>query len=393
MSNKVFLIFTTLFIIDCGQGSQVDSRQKSDSLKGNHVSVNIPVNDVSNSTGPDSIISSGTMKTARAAHTATRLQNGQVLVCGGFAGNTLSSAELYDPNSKTFLSVGSMSVPRSGHTATLLPDGKVLIAGGYNGDYLSSTEVFDPSAKTFTSAGMMTTARSEHTATLLNDGKILFVAGVGIGWSFLESAELYDTDKKVFSATGSMSVARESHTATLLKNGTVLITGGHKGRRADIKIHASAEIYNPATGKFTITGSMTKIHHKHDAVLLQDGRVLITGGSDERDGNGAYTSTEIYDPTSATFLSAVNMNLSRYKHKGTSILLDNGHVLIAGGTNRAEIYNPKTKMFTIVKGSMKTKRLFSCATLLAKGRVLITGGYDENQNTSASAWIYTYNKE
>ena len=85
------------------------------------------------------------------------------------------------------------------------------------------------------------------------------------------------------------------------------------------------------------------------------------------------------------------MNFPRYKHNGTSILLENGNVLIAGGANRAEIYNPKTKKFTIVAGSMKTERLFSCATLLANAKVLITGGYDENQKTSANAWIYTYN--
>ncbi|MEJ7673503.1 MAG: kelch repeat-containing protein [Chitinophagaceae bacterium] len=69
------------------------------------------------------------MKTRRAAHTATLLKNGHVLVCGGFASSTLSSAEIYDPKSKIFKPVENMSIPRSGHTATLLPDGKVLIAG------------------------------------------------------------------------------------------------------------------------------------------------------------------------------------------------------------------------------------------------------------------------
>jgi N-acetylneuraminic acid mutarotase len=111
-----------------------------------------------------------------------------------------------------------------------------------------------------------------------------------VGWTFLESAEVYDIESKSFSLTGSMNSARESHTATLLKNGTVLITGGHKGRRADIKIYSSAEIYNPSTGQFIQTGNMSIIRHKHDAVLLADGRVLITGGSDERDYDGVYKS-------------------------------------------------------------------------------------------------------
>lgn len=84
------------------------------------------------------------------------------------------------------------------------------------------------------------------------------------------------------------------------------------------------------------------------------------------------------------------MNLSRYKHHGKAILLDNGNVLIGGGTNRTETSNSETKEFTIVAGSMKTKRLFSCATLLPGSQVLITGGYDENQNPSANSWIYSY---
>ncbi|HYJ37188.1 MAG TPA: kelch repeat-containing protein [Chitinophagaceae bacterium] len=337
----------------------------------------------------DLINLSGSMRMPRAAHTATLLKNGKVLVCGGFSKSTSSTAEIYIPSSKTFQSVGNMGVPRSGHSATLLPNGKVLIAGGYNGNYLSSAEIFDPATETFTSAGIMTTARSGHTATVLNNGKILFVGGVGIGWSFLQSAELYDIRTGIFSATGSMTSARESHTATLLENGTVLITGGHKGRRADIKIYSSAEIYDPSSEKFTLTSSMAKIRHKHDAVMLKDGKVLIIGGSDERDSKGAYTSTEIYNPVSATFQVTNNMNLSRYKHNGTSILLENGNILIAGGANRAETYNSKQKEFAIVSGDMMSKRLFSCATLLTNGQVLITGGYDENIIASANSWIYS----
>ena len=83
-----------------------------------------------------------------------------------------------------------------------------------------------------------------------------------------------------------MTVPRESHTATLLKNGKVLITGGHKDRHADIMIYSSAELYDPLLNTFTVTGNMTIRRHKHDATLLNDGKVLITGGSDERDELG-----------------------------------------------------------------------------------------------------------
>src|SRR5688572_7088915 len=344
--NNFPILSLTLFILSCGQENQVLNQEKSENPKKNQITGD----GLTNSTIHDTIILSGSMQTSRAAHTATLLKNGQVLICGGFSGSTLPSAEIYNSSSKTFKQVANMSVPRAGHSATLLPDGRVLIAGGYNGNYLSSTEIYDPLTETFSAASRMTTPRSGHTATLLNDGKILFVGGVGTGWSFLQSAELYDIHTGTFSATGSMTTARESHTATLLKNGSVLITGGHKDRRADIKIYSSAEIYNPSSGKFILTGSMTKIRHKHDAVMLSDGKVLITGGSDERDSEGTYTSAEIYDPVLATFQSISNMNLSHYKHNGTSILLENGNVLIAGGANHAETFNSETKEFTIVAG-------------------------------------------
>lgn len=339
------------------------------------------------------LISIGKMVLPRAVHTATVLKNGKVLICGGFAGGTYhASAEIYDPSSNSFSVTGTMLQPRAGHTATLLPSGNVLIAGGFNGSYLSSVEIFNPVKGTFVISNEMTTARSGHTATILPGGKILFAGGVGKDWTFLKSAELYDISTGKFSSTGDMNLARESHTATLLKNGMVLIAGGHSGRRANIKIYDAAELYDPAREKFMSTGSMNKIRHKHDAVLLTDSRVLISGGSDERDGEGAYNDTEIYDPVSGYFSLGATMNLSRYKHNGTSILLGNGDVLIAGGASQAELYDYRKKKFSLTGKPMRTRRLFSTATLLTGTTILITGGYNEIQEVSSEAWLYTSSK-
>ncbi len=331
------------------------------------------------------------MSTKRAAHTATLLPDGKVLVAGGFAegGRSLAGAEVFDPATNTFAFAGNMNATRSGHTATLLPNGKVLIAGGYNGSYLASAEVYDPAARTFTPTGRMITARSGHIATLLNDGKVLLAGGVGVGWTFLADAELFDSTANTFTETGGMTTARESHTATLLKDGRVLISGGHKGRRAAITIYASTEIYDPTSGTFKPAGNLTVKRHKHDATLLNDGRVLIIGGSDERDGDGAYRDAEIFSPASGTFTAVKNtMNTARYKLQGTAILLTNGKVLIAGGANRAEVFDPTTNSFSFADGDMGTKRLFATATLLKNGQVLITGGYSDGNIVSANAWIY-----
>ncbi len=348
----------------------------------------IALSDKQKSAGMISLI--GSMNKNRAAHTATLLNNGKVLIAGGFSGdeNGMSSTEIFETATKIFSSGSNLSVARASHTATLLPDGKVLIAGGFNGNYLDSAEIYDPKTGKFTAAGKMTMPRSEHIAVLLGNGKVLIAGGVGMGWTFLANAEIYDPATNTFTKTGKMTATRESHTATLLKDGQVLITGGHQGRRSAIEIYRSAEIYNPNNGTFTVAANLTVKRHKHGAVLLNDGRVLIIGGSDERDSRGAYTNVEIYNPATKNFTKIGDMNLSRYKLQGTAVLLKNGKVLIAGGANQAEIFNPATNNFEFATGKFETTKLFSTATLLADGQVLIVGGYDNQNAVNSRAWIY-----
>ena len=330
------------------------------------------------------------MSEQRAVHAASRLADGRVLITGGFLGknNFLASAEVYDPGPNRFTSAESMRSRRSSHTSTLLPNGKVLIAGGFDGDYLDSAELYDPKTGKFTPAAKMTMPRSGHVAVLLKNGKVLLAGGVGTGWNFLSSSEIYDPATDRFTPTGSMATVREAHTVSLLSDGRVLITGGHQGRRQAIKIHSSCEIYDPTSGTFQQAGELSVRRHKHDAVLLADGRVLVVGGSDERDYAGAYRNAEIYDPRTKTTRAVSNMNAARYKLQGTAILLDNGKVLVAGGSTRAEVFDPSTGRFSFASGDMGTRRLFSTATLLKNGKVLIVGGYDNSLRVSPTAWLF-----
>jgi hypothetical protein len=329
-----------------------------------------------------------TLKTARAAHTATTLQSGHVLVTGGMdGGGSLSSVELFDPANNTVQEIGNLAARRSGHTATLLDDGRALIAGGYSGEYLASIEVFDPSTKRFHPAGSLEQARSGHTATLLTGGRILFVGGVGKEWTFLRSAELYDPNTGRSEAVGSMAVARESHTATLLSDGRVLIIGGHTGRRPNQVLQAGAEVFSLQNRRFETAGSLLTARHKHDAVRLTDGRVLVIGGADRSDRNH-YATTETYNPATATFERGPSMTHRRYKIAGTSVLLSDGDVLVTAGAPVAELLDVKNWIFREVPGRLPAAYRFAAAAPLRDGDVFVTGGYsDSNQNT-AGIWRF-----
>lgn len=332
------------------------------------------------------------MSIARMAHTATRLTDGRVLVAGGFVGeeSAARSAEMYSPRSRQFAALPRMRMPRHSHTATLLPNGKVLLTGGYGAGNATtaSAELYDPVSNTFTSTGSMHTARAGHVASLLGNGKVLVAGGVGTGWSFLASAEVYDPASGTFTTTGDMTVARESHIAVRLRDDRILIVGGHRDRRANMTIYASSEVFDPKSGTFQRVGDMRMRRHKHDAVLLADGRVLVTAGADERESAGMYTSSELFDPRTNAFSDGPATKRPRYKHQGSSVLLPSGTVLIAGGDAQAASYDPVTRTFTLVPGDASLGGLFSAVALAGDGTVVITGGYGRSSGPRASAWVY-----
>ncbi|MCX6929017.1 MAG: hypothetical protein NT154_38260, partial [Verrucomicrobia bacterium] len=185
------------------------------------------------------------LNSARAAHTATLLPNGKVLVAGGFGiSNNLVSAELYDPSIGTWEMTGFLSTARTDHTATLLANGKVLVAGGLVDDYVTTNaELYDPASGTWTMTSSLNCARAAHTTTLLPNGKVLVAGGFGIS-NYLASAELYDPASGIWRSTSGLNTPRGSHTATLLPSGNVLVGGG----RGISNILASAELYDIGLG-------------------------------------------------------------------------------------------------------------------------------------------------
>jgi hypothetical protein len=181
-----------------------------------------------------------------------------VLAAGGIENETNTiTAELYDPATGKWRPTGSMTVARAAHTATLLRNGKVLVAGGSEGVIaFSSAELFDPAREMWTRTGDMTQQRRAHTATLLASGRVLIAGGGSPAGGILSSAELYDSATGMWTMTGDMTNPRRGHTATRLVSGNVLVAGGAESGMLDSGILSSAELYDPASGKWTAAGAL-----------------------------------------------------------------------------------------------------------------------------------------
>lgn len=283
---------------------------------------------------------------------------------------------------------------RGQHTSTLLSDGRLLVAGGRAELSLSSSEIYDPVPNEdpeighWTASGQMAEERLDHTAITLGNGLVLVVGGDRTGHgryrapASLTTAELYDPANGSWSSTGStLHQHGGGHSATLLQNGKVLLAGGlfeelstSDSARAGSRY---SELYDPATGTWAQTGDLSQGRAKHKSVLLEDGNVLLMGSK----------STEMYSVKSGTWSKAKDMP-NNHGVQFTATRLHNGSVLVIGGgivttvsgvetsapaaVTHVDMYEPSSGDWSSVS-NLNTAESGHTSTLLPDGRVLVVG--------------------
>ncbi|MBM9589574.1 kelch-like protein [Leptospira sp. 201903075] len=277
----------------------------------------------------------GSMNKRRYQHEAVTLQNGKVLIIGGYDGRLiLPDSEVYDPSINSFSIVSPMNIPRTHNTATLLNDGRVLITGGFGkqSEKLKSAEVFHPGTSSFELINDMNFSRRRHTATLLNNGKVLIFGGDGISET-LSSAELFDPATNVFTLVGQqMSVARSNHTANLLDNNRVVLSGGYSfDINGNYSYSKSVEIYDFGTGNFTLVGNMGESRGAHGSVKVGSDVIICGGGRFE---NNIYTEpTDCYKVSNLGILNKESYSLTTSRALFVFESIGNS-ILACGGENQ-----------------------------------------------------------
>jgi hypothetical protein len=209
--------------------------------------------------------------------------------------------------------------------------------------------------------------------------------------------DLYDPVTESWSETGSLVVARDGAVPTRLGDGRVLAAGGIDYYAPGRPVYASAEVYDPATGTWSLVGEMSVRRVGHRDAALADGTVLVVGGSDVEDADRHLALLERFDPTTRVFHGSGELHVARSQHAVAT--LADGRVLVAGGAvgafghytslRDAELYDPATET-TVAVGDMLESRSSFTLLPLADGRALAVGGVvrDDDNRALASAEVF-----
>ena len=286
-------------------------------------------------------VPAGKLRLTRSEPVATRLGDGRVLLTGGQAPVPIVAAtELYDPAANAWTPAAPMTDARLWATAVTLADGRALVAGGVQDEEirpLFTGEIFDPRTGTWSPTGRLNANHVRGAAVVLKDGRVLLVGASGdpddglLGFSPELAAEIYDPATNRWTLTGPMSVARVSAAVALLHDGRVLAVGGSSDG-----IQAGAEIYDPASNAWTAVAPMSRARADAGATTLPDGRVLVAGGDslylDGTVGWEPLTTAEIFDPAAGTWSPTGGMSEQRGGDAAMATLADGRCIFVGGST-------------------------------------------------------------
>lgn len=363
----------------------------------------------------------GELRLGRSRTHVARLADGTVLVVGadnicspGYAWDDSGATEVGDPLTGSWSKAQSLPAPRDRFALAALPDGRVLVAGGTTRQgadlgprSYSSTYLFDPTSGSWSRSDLLEAARSDPAVAVLANGRVLVAGGFFVDipadpqHRMLDTSEVFDPSTGSWSRTGPLAVARYGASAVTLADGRVLILGGwpdvENGPAPRYEPHApplaSAEIYDPATGRWSQAGELDLARTDFVLVALADGGALLAGGDlwmGSEPSLQARTPTskaERFDPGSGAWSETGDMASAAAGRTG--IWLPGGQVLVAGGDATvhepdvdfpesrliadAELYDPETGTWATTT-PMPYPRSLASAVLLEDGSALIVGG-------------------
>lgn len=342
---------------------------------------------------------------------------GDVILAGGGAGGLLGAvglrtSDVYDAATMTARPGPLLTVARALNTSTVLQNGKVLLAGGVDqaGLVLASAELYDPATNTFTSTGSMSIARGAHAAALMADGRVLVVGGTTIFTDAVQAlanaqatAEIYNPATGLWSAAAGMGVRRLAPGLDALPNGKILMSGGFEvtvilGIPIPTGSVATCKLYTPASNSWANAANMpnSRAVHSLNTLLMQDGRLLVSGGATsgpDLTQATAIAATDAYNAITNTWTQLPAMALPRSGHSVTQ--LADGRVFACGGAqgtltaptslDLVQVFTPSTNTWSPALTPLSTTRAGHGAAVTPDGMLVLFGGNGGPTNTSLSS--------
>lgn len=279
---------------------------------------------------------------------AVKLEDGTVLTVIGSPWDDENRADLFDPASGSHESLPGPPSQRVWADLVLLDSGEIMVTGNvdlanpsgyFEADNSVDIEIFDPHTRSWRQVASRTAASADDLFFKLDDGRVMVVrahtAGGGLR-VFLEGeaytpethVEMYDPVADAWEHVAGLEQEFLTHDAVLLQDGSLLLVG-------EVDSSPAARIYEPAAGLWSPAQAMSHLRVNSSLTLLPDGRVLVAGGEDPAwDNYVLYVTTEIYDPETDTWTSGADLSEPRSDH--TATLMPDGTVLLVGGIGKSE---------------------------------------------------------